>query len=439
MTASPIILWFKDDFRFVDNAALNAAAKTKRTIIPIIISDKKLNPKAKEWRLSSVSSLAKKINTLQGNLYYFDDENKSLQETIILICRLTSASEIYTSESASFNKSEKEFELQKELSKNNLLLHISPPNLLVARDAVRNKTGNPYQKFAGFYNRLLELDIETPVSAPKDINFYNSSDLEKYIFKQYTKPNNFYAQPGEEGAFSVLEYFIKNRLKDYSVNREFPAITGTSMLSPYIALGEISVKTIWHTVKQSFLEQDKISFLRQVVWREFCYDLLKRYPNMAEKPIRDNFASFPWTFDKELFEKWQNGITGYPLVDAGIRELNQTGYMHNRVRMITASFLTKHLLIPWQFGEKYFKEKLLDYDEANNAGNWQWVAGCGMDSAPFFRIFNPELQAQKFDSKQEYILKYIPEFFTSYPKPIVNHQKAREAALTAYHTNLGRI
>lgn len=260
---------------------------------------------------------------------------------------------------------------------------------------------------------------------------------------------------GEKPAKNILESFAKNSIQTYNTDRDFPSIDGTSKLAPYLHFGHISARYIWHTLQKNTVKE---SFLRQLAWREFAYYTLYHHNNMWHECINAKYENFPWTYNENLFEAWKNGVTGYPMVDAGMRELLQTGYMHNRVRMIVASFLVKNLNIHWVFGERWFRENLFDADIANNSFGWQWVAGCGTDAAPYFRIFNPTLQAQKFDSCGDYIRAFVPELASisdkylfepwaapkaileqknvflgkNYPFPIINFKESRVWALDLY-------
>ncbi len=260
--------------------------------------------------------------------------------------------------------------------------------------------------------------------------------------------------PGEKGALDRFDRFLEEKLQDYAGKRDFPAADAISRLSPHLHFGEISVRDIWNRL-QPFEElksagESVTKFRSELGWREFSTHLLYHFPHIAEKPFRPEFEAFPWQEDEELLQGWQQGRTGYPLVDAGMRELWQTGFMHNRVRMIVASFLTKNLLIPWQAGADWFRDTLVDADLANNSAGWQWVAGSGADAAPYFRIFNPVTQGQKFDPQGKYIRKWVPELADldgdeihkpwkvekertgGYPDPVVDLAMSRERALAAY-------
>jgi deoxyribodipyrimidine photo-lyase len=275
-------------------------------------------------------------------------------------------------------------------------------------------------------------------------------------------------KPGEDGAHQQLSDFVKSHLDDYKTARDFPAKQTTSRLSPHLALGEISPNQIWHAtlgLQADVPEEDVIHFRKEVVWREFSWHLLFHNPHLPTTNLNRRFDDFPWLEDSANLRAWKHGLTGYPLVDAGMRELWQTGWMHNRVRMVVASFLIKDLLIDWREGEKWFRDTLLDADIANNAASWQWVAGCGADAAPYFRIFNPSRQGETFDPDGTYVKQYCPELSDlpdryihrpfeapeavleaagivlgkTYQKPIVEHDQARKRALAKYKELSGHI
>jgi deoxyribodipyrimidine photo-lyase len=241
-------------------------------------------------------------------------------------------------------------------------------------------------------------------------------------------------EPGERGALKQIKTFLNQRLQDYSASRDRPAEFGTSRLSPHLHFGEITPWRVWHAVSDSRHGSAREAYLRQLVWREFAYHLLFHYPRTPAEPLRPEFVAFPWRRSAKDFKAWTRGRTGYPFVDAGMRELWRTGWMHNRVRMAAASFLVKHLLIPWQEGAAWFWDTLVDADLANNTLGWQWVAGCGADAAPYFRIFNPARQAERFDPDGVYVRRWVPDLRhapETYPMPIVAHDAARERALNA--------
>jgi deoxyribodipyrimidine photo-lyase len=236
-------------------------------------------------------------------------------------------------------------------------------------------------------------------------------------------------RPGEQGAQANLKRFLRKPIEDYRQARNFPAVAGTSALSPHLHFGEIGPRQIWHALGPRGRNS---VFLNEIIWREFAYHLLHHFAHTPTQPLRTEFAKFPWRRSPKMLRAWQRGVTGIPLVDAGMRELWATGWMHNRVRMVVASFLVKNLLIRWQDGARWFWNTLVDADLANNTLNWQWSAGCGADAAPYFRIFNSQTQAKRFDPENEYIRRWIPA--EGYPQPVVDLKKTREAALDAYVT-----
>jgi deoxyribodipyrimidine photo-lyase len=275
-------------------------------------------------------------------------------------------------------------------------------------------------------------------------------------------------RPGEGPGRERLEAFVDDDLRAYGRDRDRPEPGATSRLSPYLHFGEVSPRQVWHAVRHR-IEADTVSahggeaFLRELGWREFCAQVLVDHPHVADEPLQSRFARFPWADDRETLKAWQRGRTGYPIVDAGMCQLWHSGWMHNRVRMVAASFLVKHLLLPWQWGEAWFWDTLVDADIASNAGGWQWVAGCGTDAAPYFRIFNPVLQGEKFDPDGAYVRRWVPELEglpdrwihrpwqapplelsaagvrlgATYPAPIVDHALARARALAALETLKG--
>jgi deoxyribodipyrimidine photo-lyase len=345
-------------------------------------------------------------------------------------------------------------------------------NLLFEPDSIRSKEDKPYRVFSPFWRACLAAPPpRQPLQAPRTIPAPNavprSDKLEDWGLLP-TRPDwagglRTTWTPGEAGARERLDDFFEDRLARYAAQRDEPAAEASSRLSPHLHFGEISPHQAYWAASfaadaEPRLQRTAAKFASEIGWREFSYHLLAQVPDLAVAPLRPEFRDFPWTSDRSHLAAWQRGATGYPLVDAGMRELWQTGWMHNRVRMVAASFLVKHLLIPWQEGEAWFWDTLVDADAANNAASWQWVAGCGADAAPYFRIFNPVMQSAKFDSEGAYVRRYVPELAklpdahvhapweapddllaaagvelgVTYPRPIVDHKVARDRALAAY-------
>lgn len=337
---------------------------------------------------------------------------------------------------------------------------------------IKNQAGRPFQVFTPYLRALLARPIAKPLPAPSRLQtgIWPSSirdsrlDLDDLKLEprdpDWAKGFNSHWRRGEAAAQAKLDDFLEDRLVGYAKNRDLPAIEGTSRLSPHLRFGEISPLQVWHAVqaRSGGHETDGQKLLSEVAWRDFSHQLLHDYPHLPDTPHNPRFRRFPWRNDQTGLEAWQRGLTGYPIVDAGMRQLWQTGWMHNRVRMIVASFLVKHLLIDWRHGERWFWDTLVDADAASNAFSWQWIAGSGPDSSPFHRIFNPVSQGEKFDSEGDYVRAYVPELTglppslvhkpweapeevlreagirlgETYPTPIVSHAPARERALQAF-------
>ena len=336
-------------------------------------------------------------------------------------------------------------------------------NALNEIDEIKKSDGTPFKVFTPFWRNAEKYYIEKIPSNEKIIKkcknkinyFSNCIEPEKIMPKKKWFKNfeNIWS-PEEQSALKELKDFIAERISNYSEGRNFPSIVGTSKLSPFIKFGQIHVETIWKECLKKNLKNLGISkFLAEIGWREFNHSLINNFPYMLKNNYSKKFDKFPWEKNSKYLTAWKKGLTGYPIVDAGMRELYSTGWMHNRVRMIVGSFLVKHLLIDWKEGEKYFRNCLLDYSPASNVAGWQWVAGCGADAAPYFRIFNPILQGEKFDKEGEYVRTWVPELKNiskkfihkpwelkdekfrlgkDYPYPIVKHEEARAKALKAF-------
>ncbi len=352
--------------------------------------------------------------------------------------------------------------IKENLKENGVEAHSFNGSLLFEPWEIKNKTGLSYKVFTPYSRACHERGGIRPPTGTKKVNFTKAEGLTlddlKLMpsIKWYGGMDDFW-KPGEEGGKARLKRFAADAAAKYKAQRDFPAIDGVSRLSPYLHFGELSPHQIWDAISGKVDRAH--DYLRQLLWREFSWHLLYHAPDFPEKPWDAKFTKFPWKKDKKLLRLWQKGLTGYPIVDAGMRQLWETGWMHNRVRMIVGSFLVKNLLLNWRDGEDWFWDTLVDADLGNNAAGWQWIAGCGADAAPYFRIFNPVLQSRKFDPAGEYIKKYIPELKKlpanlvhapweasplelsaagvtlgkTYPAPVVDLAESRDRALKAYN------
>ena len=441
----PCIVWIRNDLRLHDNPALLAASKTgKPLIICYIWSEHDQEPfplggASRAWLHDSLlefsASLKNKLILRKGKYL----------EVLLQLIKETGAKAIFWNRCYEPHLAAKDKEIHDFLTEAGISVETFIGNVLFEPWEIATKEGKPYQVFTPFYNSIMKMEPAESVAEPhKILQYTNHLELfsEKLSGLQLHKRNPPLDiwQPGEKGALKAFEHFVKGPLLHYTHGRDFPAYEGTSRLSAHIHFGEISVR---HIAKELSGPQAD-SFYRTLIWREFAVHSLHYFPESPIKPLKKEFSNFPWRNDPEQLSLWKQGRTGYPIVDAGMRELLATGWMHNRVRMIAGSFLVKHLLLSWQHGEDWFWEKLFDADLANNTLGWQWVSGCGADAAPYFRIFNPILQGQKFDPEGKYIKHWIPELrdvplknlhapkIAAYPKPIVDLEFGRMRALEAF-------
>lgn len=472
------IVWFRNDFRLHDNPALWGAAQ-EGIVVPLFIwseeeqQEHAVSEASSWWLYHSVATLEKELQAHGLKLFIKSgDEFDALVE----VMEEADAEAVYFNERYEPAERSKGSRITAQLESMGKEVQTFHGQLLFNPDLV-NKQGEPYKVFTSFWKRCMQEDVARPLPVPEgmkgiehDIETLSIDQLCMLDKHQWHRKFHAYWTPGEQAAVEKWEQYSGNRLFDYGTKRDLISSGTSSMLSPYIAAGNISVKAMWHSAKsiseeeQGGAVQSIDTFLKQLVWREFAYHQLIHFPDITRLPLRKQFVGFPWQGTDEQLLKWKRGQTGYPLVDAGMRELWETGVMHNRVRMVTASFLVKHLLIPWQEGYNWFKHTLLDFDTANNAMGWQWVTGCGIDAAPYFRIFNPFLQSEKFDPDGEYIRKWVPELSgleapyihrpweapvsvleeagiqidETYPSPMVDHAAARKRALQALQEVKGK-
>lgn len=419
------IFWFRRDLRLHDNHGLFEALSAA-DVLPIFIFDKNILselPK-NDARVMFIGDLLQKINTElhkhQRSLAVFHDEPKAVLEKLI---RENEIDAVYTNHDYEPYARKRDAQIEKFLKSKNVDFKTFKDQVIFEKDEVTKDDGKPYVVYTPYSNRW------------KD--HFNESDLKPY--KSEEKLNRFAKHDYpfldlsdihfKQSAIEIPDFDIsKNLIEHYEATRNFPS-QPTSKLGLHLRFGSVSVRQIVAKANES---RNK-TFLNELIWREFFMQILWHFPETVTKSFRPKYDSIKWRHAEKDFEKWCQGQTGYPIVDAGMRELNATGFMHNRVRMVVASFLCKHLLIDWRWGEAYFAEKLLDYEQSSNIGNWQWAAGSGVDAAPYFRIFNPTEQAKKFDKDLKYIRKWVPELEQmDYVEPMVDHKEARERCLKVY-------
>ena len=457
------LFWLRDDFRISRNNGLAEASRNHDQVVAFFLY-KKLTYKYKEaqkwWLSKSLSNFKQKLSGLNISLQTIETESFKLFFDELLKKQNFSIywNKVYEPDYLKFDNY-----LSKNLERKSIKFKIFKGNTLNEIDEVKKADGTPFRVFTPFwryaekyYFEKIPQKLKAVQKCKNKISFFKNSIDEKKILpnKNWSKKFEKIWIPSEESASKQLQDFIKTKLENYSDGRNFPNITGTSKLSPFIKFGQIHVETIWdECAKQKIKGIGKSKYLAEIGWREFNHSLINYFPHMLKSNYSKKFDKFPWEKNSKFLSAWKKGLTGYPIVDAGMRELYTSGWMHNRVRMIVGSFLVKHLLIDWKEGEKHFKNCLLDYSAANNVAGWQWVAGCGADAAPYFRIFNPILQGEKFDKDGQYVRKWVPELKNlpnkfihkpweaslekfklgkDYPFPIVRHEDARAKALNAF-------
>ena len=449
------LVLFKNNLRINDNDILFDACKDNKKILPVYIldeknTDKPLGSSSKYWLHKSLESLNNKLN---NNLQVFKGDTIKIIRSLL---DLHSINQIYCEEpflSMDITLFDK---LQNLCSLKNIDLNTRNCTLLWKPYHILKSDDTPYKVFTPFYRRgcLTSTVPQKPVGGPSAINYYsclNNTSIDQLElldnFPWHEKFDNIW-KIDEEGAMYIFKDFIDTKINDYKLERDFPALNKNSKLSPYIRFGLISINRMWYELDKLIPNKSIDHFKSELGWREFSYYLLYHFPHLQYENMQAKFNNFEWENSNKHFEAWKKGCTGYPIVDAGMRELWQTGFIHNRTRMVVASFLVKNLLIDWRLGEKWFWDCLVDADYASNVASWQWVAGTGADAAPYFRIFNPILQGKKFDTDGKYIRHYVPELNSlpekylnepweidhklSYPKPIIDYSYSRQRALEKY-------
>jgi deoxyribodipyrimidine photo-lyase len=426
------IFWFRRDLRLEDNVGLFHALNSGKSVLPIFIFD--------ETILSQLSDDDSRVTFIHNQLEKIQISLKAVGKSLAvfhgkpieIFSKLLSEIEVdtvFTNHDYEPYARKRDLELHQLFKSKSVAFKTSKDHLIFEKSEVVKDDGTPYVVYTPYSNKwknnfdrsmLMHYKSEELIDCISN-HVYPFLTLERIGFRR--------------SQIKISDYDISSGLIDnYEATRNFPAVNKTSYLGIYLRFGAVSIRKM----VSKALESSNETFLKELIWREFFMQILWHFPHTANASFRTKYDSIVWDNNEDLFKKWCEGKTGYPFVDAGMRELNATGHMHNRVRMIVASFLCKHLLIDWRWGETYFATKLLDYEQSSNVGNWQWAAGSGVDAAPYFRIFNPSEQIKKFDKNLIYIKKWIPELETDvYPKPIVDHKEAREKCLKTYKEAVG--
>jgi deoxyribodipyrimidine photo-lyase len=464
--AGPVILWFRRDLRLADHRALTAAVASGRPVLPLHILDATIGGAARWWLHRSLASLAASLAARGAALVL---RRGDPLEVLSGLAREYGVAEVFTSRLYEPAEADMERRLHASLAERGCSLRRFRGALLFEPEEIATGQGTPFKVFTPFWKACRAApDPGEPLPAPARIEGGAGVASERLEDWQLLPTRPDWAgglratwRPGEAGAGDRLETFIDTALAGYAEGRDRPGVNGTSRLSPHLHFGEISPRQVWHRIGADPALADRpgsLAFLRELGWREFSAHLLHHFPHITTEPFRPELAAFPWHDDAEALQRWQRGRTGYPIVDAGMRELWQTGWMHNRVRMIVASFLTKDLLIHWREGAAWLADTLVDADLASNTASWQWVAGSGADAAPYFRVFNPVLQGETFDPDGVYVRRHVPELAKlpdryihrpwtaprdvlaacgvrlgeTYPHPMIDHDLARARALDSY-------
>ena len=422
------IFWFRRDLRLHDNIALFNALKSGEKVLPIFIFDTSILDKLPK-NDARVSFIIKELRSMNEHLKSFDASidilhGKPIEVFESLIKKYQIAS-VFTNQDYEPYAIRRDQEILELLKSENISFNSFKDQVIFEKNEITKKDGNPYVVYTPYSKKWIE--------AYEQINHihYSSEDLLSQLYTRSKAKELTLEELGfEETNTPIKNYIFNSRIiNEYEETRNFPALDNTSKLGPHLRFGTVSVRQMVSRAE----EQENKTFLKELIWREFFMQILWHFPHTHKDSFKPKYDRIVWRNNEDDFKKWCNGTTGYPMVDAGMRQLNNTGFMHNRVRMLVGSFLCKHLLIDWRWGEAYFAEKLHDYEMSSNVGNWQWVAGTGVDASPYFRIFNPTSQIKKFDKDFSYIRKWVPDFQElTYPSPMVDHKFARERCLRTY-------
>jgi deoxyribodipyrimidine photo-lyase len=427
--SSTTVFWFRRDLRLQDNAGLYHALKENKSVVPIFIFDSTILDKLEDKSDRRVEFIHQSLALIQKQLIELGSSLLVFHGNPVDIFKSIKPKAVYTNHDYEPYALSRDEQVNNILAKNSVEFKTFKDQVIFEKEEVTKDDGKPYTVFTPFSRKwkaklnafyLKSYPTEKHFSSFKKLEPLLLPSLEQLGFEEINKP--------------FPERVIKQSVvEQYDKQRNFPAIAGTTKLSVHLRFGTVSIRKLAQVAKKK-----NETWLNELIWRDFYHMILWHFPKVETKAFKPAYDNIEWRNNESEFKVWCEGKTGYPIVDAGMRELNETGFMHNRVRMIVASFLTKHLLIDWRWGEAYFAKKLLDFDLAANNGGWQWAAGSGCDAAPYFRVFNPALQTEKFDSELKYIKHWVPELDTKeYPKPIVDHKVARERVLKVYKEALG--
>ena len=469
-STAPIILWFRQDLRLQDNPALQAALQTGRSLVVVYIYD--LESEApwrpggatRWWLHHALEDLNRQLEALGGRLILREGDTL---ETLQGLIKETGAESVYWNRRYEPIIIERDTDIKHALIDDGYEVKSFNSALLHEPHTITKKDGTPFKVFTPYWKHCLKQPKDLPIKVTlKNVSFHEPVPQSVSIGSLGLLPKiswdeDFYKDwdPTTQGANKLLKACVTSKVKGYERGRDILGEDGTSRLSPYLHFGQLGPRQIWKAIRDSGEDGKGVNrYLAEIGWREFSYALMYYFPHTSLEPLRPEFSDFPWEKDEKLLKAWQSGQTGFPVVDAGMRQLWKTGWMHNRARMITASFLVKHLLQPWQDGARWFWDNLVDADLASNSQGWQWTAGCGADASPYFRVFNPILQGGKFDPQGDYVRRWVPEIARlpddvihtpweadafalaeagvvlgkDYPYPVIEHAAGRARALKAY-------
>ena len=422
------IFWFRRDLRLYDNAGLYQALKSELKVLPLFIFDREILDKLEDKDDARVTFIHQQLERM-------NEELKDLKSSLLVkygnpdeiweqLIQEYDVKEVYINHDYEPYAKKRDGHLQQFFNAKSIEFKTCKDQCILEKGEVLKDDGKPYVVFTPYKRRWLDKLKPSHYEAYPTEKYFNNFLEQGYHPIISLEEMNF-----EKSLLVFPDQSYQNILKNYGTDRNFPAKEATSQISVHLRFGTISIRDL---IKNA-LEKSEV-WLSELIWRDFYFSILWHFPHSAEKSFRPEYDLIKWRNNEDEFKAWCEGNTGYPIVDAGMRQLNATGFMHNRIRMVVASFLTKHLLIDWRWGERYFARKLLDFELSSNVGGWQWAAGSGVDAAPYFRIFNPYEQVKKFDKDLKYIKKWVPEFSDpfKYAQPIVDHKFARERCLTTY-------